>query len=221
VGIERAGVLGEILVADNGSEDNSVSIAEKLGVRVVHVKKRGYGNTLRAGIQAASGKWIVMGDADESYDFSETDCFVRKFHEGFELVIGCRLPKGGGKVMPGAMPFLHRWLGNSLFSQMARHMFSAPIHDVNCGLRGFTRELYDRLELQCEGMEFALEMIIKASLHGRGLPRSPSPSMPMDAGRTHRICGLFVMAGEPCDFFSYSARDGSFSSQALSSLSLE
>jgi glycosyltransferase involved in cell wall biosynthesis len=95
VGIERAGVLGEILVADNGSEDNSVSIAEKLGVRVVHVKKRGYGNALRAGIQAASGKWIVMGDADESYDFSETDCFVRKFHEGFELVIGCRLPKGG------------------------------------------------------------------------------------------------------------------------------
>jgi glycosyltransferase involved in cell wall biosynthesis len=173
VGIQRSGVRGEILVADNGSEDNSVAIAEKLGVRVVHVKERGYGNALRGGIQAASGKWIVMGDADESYDFSETDRFIRKFHEGFELVIGCRLPNGGGKVMPGAMPFSHRWLGNPLFSQMARHMFSAPIHDVNCGLRGFTRELYDRLELQCEGMEFAPEMIIKASLHGARIVEIP------------------------------------------------
>jgi len=105
-----------------------------------------------------------MGDADESYDFSEADRFVKKFREGFELVAGCRLPQGGGKILPGAMPFSHRWLGNPLFSRMARHMFAAPIHDIYCGLRGFTRELYDRLDLQCEGMEFATEMIIKASL---------------------------------------------------------
>jgi glycosyltransferase involved in cell wall biosynthesis len=184
VGIQRSGVRGEILVADNGSKDDSVLIAERLGVRVVHVKERGYGNALRGGIQAASGKWIVMGDADESYDFSETDRFLKKFQEGFELVIGCRLPNGGGKVMPGAMPFSHRWLGNPLFSQMARHMFSAPIHDVNCGLRGFTRELYDRLELQCEGMEFAPEMIIKASLHGARIVEIPISLHP-DGRRTN------------------------------------
>jgi glycosyltransferase involved in cell wall biosynthesis len=184
VGIQRSGVRGEILVADNGSKDDSVLIAERLGVRVVHVKERGYGNALRGGIQAASGKWIVMGDADESYDFSETDRFLKKFQEGFELVIGCRLPKGGGRVLPGAMPFSHRWLGNPLFSQMARHMFSAPIHDVNCGLRGFTRELYDRLQLQCEGMEFAPEMIIKASLHGARIVEIPISLHP-DGRRTN------------------------------------
>jgi glycosyltransferase involved in cell wall biosynthesis len=173
IGIERSGVRGEILVADNGSKDDSVRIAQKLGARVVHVKEKGYGNALRGGIQAASGKWIVMGDADESYDFSETDRFVKKFQEGFELIAGCRLPNGGGKVMPGAMPFSHRWLGNPLFSRMARNMFAAPIHDVYCGLRGFTRELYSRLDLQCEGMEFATEMIIKASLHGARIAEIP------------------------------------------------
>ena len=114
-----------------------------------------------------------MGDADQSYDFSEADRFVKKFREGFELVMGCRLPSGGGRIMPGAMPFSHRWLGNPLFSRMARHMFAVPIHDVYCGLRGFTRELYDRLDLQCEGMEFATEMIIKASLHGARISEIP------------------------------------------------
>ena len=173
IGIERSGVRGEILVADNGSKDDSVQIAQKLGARVVHVKEKGYGNALRGGIQAASGKWIVMGDADESYDFSETDRFVKKFQEGFELIAGCRLPNGGGKVMPGAMPFSHRWLGNPLFSRMAQNMFAAPIHDVYCGLRGFTRELYNRLDLQCEGMEFATEMIIKASLHRARIAEIP------------------------------------------------
>jgi len=184
LGIERSGVRGEIVVADNGSKDDSVLIAEKLGARVVHVTKKGYGNALRGGIQAASGKWIVMGDADESYDFSETDRFVKKFQEGFELVAGCRLPRGGGKILPGAMPFTHRWFGNPLFSRMARHMFAAPIHDVYCGLRGFTRELYDRLELQCDGMEFATEMIIKASLHGAHITEIPITLHP-DGRKTH------------------------------------
>ncbi len=183
-GIQRSGVRGEILVADNGSKDDSVLIAEKLGARVVHVKEKGYGNALRGGIQAASGKWIVMGDADESYDFSETDRFVKKFQEGFELVAGCRLPQGGGKILPDAMPLTHRWLGNPLFSRMARHMFAAPIHDVYCGLRGFTRELYDRLELQCEGMEFATEMIIKASLHGARIAEIPITLHP-DGRKAH------------------------------------
>jgi glycosyltransferase involved in cell wall biosynthesis len=173
LGIQRSGVRAEILVADNGSKDDSVLIAEKLGARVVHVGKKGYGNALRGGIQAASGKWILMGDADDSYDFSETDRFVKKFQDGFELVTGCRLPHGGGKILPGAMPFSHRWLGNPVFSRMARHMFAAPIHDIYCGLRGFTRELYNRLDLQCEGMEFATEMIIKASLHGARIAEIP------------------------------------------------
>jgi glycosyltransferase involved in cell wall biosynthesis len=173
LGIERSGVRGEILVADNGSKDDSVQIAEQLGAGVIRVKEKGYGNALRGGIRAASGKWIVMGDADESYDFSEIDRFVEKFREGFELVAGCRLPRGGGNIQPGAMPFTHRWFGNPLFSRMARHMFAAPIHDVYCGLRGFTRELYDRLKLQCDGMEFATEMIIKASLHGARIAEIP------------------------------------------------
>ena len=171
-------------MADNGSKDDSVLIAEKLGARVVQVKEKGYGNALRGGIQAASGKWIIMGDADQSYDFSETDRFVKKFQEGFELVTGCRLPQGGGKILPGAMPFTHRWLGNPLFSRMARHMFAAPIHDVYCGLRGFTRELYDRLELQCDGMEFATEIIIKASLHGARIAEIPITLHP-DGRKTH------------------------------------
>ena len=183
LGIRRSGVLGEILIADNGSEDDSVLIAEKLGARVVHVKKKGYGNALRGGIQGASGKWILMGDADGSYDFLETDRFVKKFQEGSELVTGCRMPHGGGKILPGAMPFSHRWLGNPLFSRMARHMFAVPIHDVYCGLRGFTRELYNRLELQCEGMEFATEIIIKASLQGARIAEIPITLHP-DGRRT-------------------------------------
>src|SRR5206468_8145898 len=108
VGIERSGARGEIVVADNGSKDDSVQIAERLGARVIHVKEKGYGNALRGGIRAASGKWIVMGDADESYDFSETDRFVKKLQAGYELVAGRRLPRGGGKIQPRAMPSTHR-----------------------------------------------------------------------------------------------------------------
>jgi glycosyltransferase involved in cell wall biosynthesis len=184
LGIQRSGLRGEILVADNGSQDESVPIAKKLGARVVHVKEKGYGSALRAGIRAASGKWIVMGDADESYDFSETDRFVEKLQQDFELVMGCRLPQGGGRILPGAMPFSHRWIGNPLFSRMAKHMFAAPIHDVYCGLRGFTKSLYDRLELRCEGMEFATEMIIKASLHGARIAELPITLHP-DGRKTH------------------------------------
>jgi len=184
IGIRKSGVRGEIIVADNGSRDDSVAIAGRLGARVVHARKRGYGNALRAGIEAAVGKWIIMGDADESYDFSEADRFVEKLQQGFQLVTGCRLPRGGGKILPGAMPLSHRWVGNPLFSRMARRMFSAPVHDIYCGLRGFTRELYDRLELQCDGMEFATEMIIKASLHGARIAEIPITLRP-DGRKTH------------------------------------
>ena len=129
------------------------------------VPSRGYGHALMGGIAAARGHCIIMGDADDSYDFLEIPAFVEKLREGFALVQGCRLPSGGGAIMPGAMPFLHRWCGNPLFSRLARWWFKVPVHDVYCGLRGFTKALYQRLDQRCTGMEFATEMIIKASLY--------------------------------------------------------
>ena len=172
-GLEAAGVAGEILVADNGSTDGSVEIARQQGARVVAVTEKGYGNALKGGIRAAQGRWIIMGDADDSYDFSEIAPFVNKLREGYQMVMGCRLPAGGGKIMPGAMPFSHRWLGNPMFTLMARHMFASPIHDIYCGLRGFSKELYERLDLRCQGMEFATEMIIKASLNRARITEVP------------------------------------------------
>ena len=162
----EAGISGEVIVADNGSDDGSVDIARELGARVVPVRAKGYGNALMGGIQASRGRFIIMGDADDSYDFLEIPKFVEQLRAGHDLVQGCRLPAGGGKVMPGAMPALHRWWGNPMFSWLVRKMFRAPINDVYCGLRGFTRDLYDRLDLRCTGMEFATEMIIKSSLFG-------------------------------------------------------
>jgi hypothetical protein len=116
------------------------------------------------GIAASRGRYIIMGDADASYDFASIPAFVEQLRAGNALVMGCRLPSGGGRVMNGAMPFLHRWWGNPMFSWMVRRWFRAPIHDVHCGLRGFTRQLYDGLELRCTGMEFASEMVIKSAL---------------------------------------------------------
>ena len=163
--IEEHGIVAEIIVADNGSTDGSPDIAERLGARVVPVAAKGYGSALMGGIAAARGRFIIMGDADDSYDFLEIPRFVEKLREGADLVMGCRLPWGGGRVMPGAMPFTHRWLGNPLFSRLVRLWFGAPIHDVYCGMRGFTRDVYERLDLRCTGMEFATEMVVKASLY--------------------------------------------------------
>jgi glycosyltransferase involved in cell wall biosynthesis len=177
-------ISGEIIVADNGSIDGSQTIATHMGARVVHVKARGYGNALMGGIAAAHGKFIIMGDADDSYDFLQIPSFLAKLREGFDLVQGCRLPSGGGTVTPGAMPFLHRWWGNPMFSIMTRWMFGAPIHDVYCGMRGFTKALYDRLDLRCIGMEFATEMIIKASLRGEKIAEVPITLHP-DGRKSH------------------------------------
>jgi glycosyltransferase involved in cell wall biosynthesis len=163
-GIERAGVRGEIIVADNGSTDGSQAIAEKLGARLVPVAAKGYGSALRGGILAARGKWVVMGDADDSYDFSELNGFVAKFREGCDLVMGCRLPSGGGKIMPGAMPPKNRWIGNPTLSFIGRLFFKSPARDFHCGLRGFTRAAFEKMDLQTTGMEFASEMVIKATL---------------------------------------------------------
>lgn len=171
--MREADIAGEIIVADNGSDDGSRDIAERLGARVVPVSARGYGNALKGGIEASRGEYVLMGDADDSYDFREIPRFVAQLRNGYDLVQGCRLPSGGGTVMPGAMPFLHRWLGNPLFSALVRRMFGAPIHDVYCGMRGFTRSLYDRLDMRSPGMEFATEMIIKSSVRGEKVAEVP------------------------------------------------
>ena len=167
------GIEGEVVVADNGSTDGSQGIAERHGARVVPVPARGYGAALLGGIAAARGQYVLMGDADDSYDFGELPKFVARLREGYDLVQGCRLPAGGGRVSPGAMPFLHRWWGNPMFSKLARTWFHAPINDVHCGMRAFRRDYVDGLDLRCTGMEFASEMIIKASLHGGRVAEVP------------------------------------------------
>lgn len=182
--MQEHGIHGEVVIADNGSTDGSIRIANELGARVVHVRDKGYGNALKGGISAARGRFVIMGDADDSYDFLEIPKFVDKLREGHPLVQGCRLPSGGGTVLPGAMPRLHRWWGNPMFSFMVRRMFQAPIHDVYCGLRGFTRVLYDRLDLRSPGMEFATEMIIKSSLFDVDIAEVPITLHP-DGRKAH------------------------------------
>lgn len=171
--MEEAGIRGEVVVADNGSTDGSREIARRAGARVAEVRERGYGNALIGGITAARGRYVVMGDADDSYDFGQVPRFVERLREGNDLVQGCRLEAGGGTVMPGAMPALHRWWGNPMFSMLARWWFRAPIHDVNCGMRGFRRDFWLSLDQRCTGMEFATEMVLKASLRGARIAEVP------------------------------------------------
>ena len=183
-GLAANGIDGEVVIADNGSTDGSQEIARGLGARVVAVAERGYGAALMGGIAAAKGRYVIMGDADDSYDFLDIGKFVVKLRDGFDLVQGCRLPGGGGTVLPGAMPFLHRWWGNPMFSLFARWWFRAPIHDVYCGLRGFRREFQAGLDQRCTGMEFATEMIIKASLFGARIAEV-SISLHPDGRKSH------------------------------------
>ena len=179
-----AGIAGEVVVADNGSTDDSPAIASAEGARLVPVADRGYGAALMGGIDAARGRFVIMGDADDSYDFGEVPKFVERLREGYDLVQGCRLESGGGRVLPGAMPRLHRWFGNPMFSRIARRWFRAPVHDIYCGLRGFTKSLYYRLDQRCTGMEFATEMIIKASLSGARISEVPITLHP-DGRKSH------------------------------------
>jgi glycosyltransferase involved in cell wall biosynthesis len=182
--LREHGIVGEVIVADNGSTDGSQEIARRLGARVIEVAARGYGNALREGIAAARGTFVIMGDADDSYDFLELPKFVEKLRAGWDLAQGCRLPSGGGTIRPGAMPRLHRWFGNPVFSMMVRRMFWAPVHDVYCGLRGFRRDLFDRLDLRSPGMEFAPEMVIKSSLQNARIAEVPITLHP-DGRKAH------------------------------------
>jgi glycosyltransferase involved in cell wall biosynthesis len=181
---EEHGIAGEIIIADNGSTDGSQKIAERLGSRVENVREIGYGAALMGGIAAARGHFVLMGDADDSYDYLEIPKFIEKLREGYDLVQGCRLPRGGGTVAPNAMPFLHRWLGNPMLSAMVRGMFRAPVTDIYCGMRGFRKDLYLKLDQRCTGMEFATEMIIKSTLHGAKITEVPITLHP-DGRKSH------------------------------------
>lgn len=183
-GLATAQAVGEVIVADNGSTDGSQEIALAAGARVVVASERGYGAALLAGIGEARGTYVIMGDADDSYDFREIPRFVEKLRVGHDFVQGCRLPSGGGTIRPGAMPFLHRWWGNPMFSAMARRWFGAPVHDVNCGLRGFSRAFHARLRQRCTGMEFANEMVIKMALAGARIGEVPI-TLHVDGRTTH------------------------------------
>jgi len=171
--LEKLGVPGEVIVADNGSTDGSQALAQRAGARVVPVPDKGYGAALMGGIAAARGRFVLMGDADDSYDFTKIEPFYRELCSGKDLVQGCRLPSGGGTVLPGAMPVLHRWVGNPILSLLVRGMFHTPIHDVYCGMRGFRKEWQQSLDQRCTGMEFATEMIIKTTLFGGSIGEVP------------------------------------------------
>ena len=173
--LKRAGVAGEVLIADNGSDDGSQALAEAAGARVVAVPERGYGAALMGGIRAARGRFVIMGDGDDSYDFENLDGMVEHLRGGADLVMGNRF-KGG--IAPGAMPPLHRYLGNPVLSFIGRLFFSISIGDFHCGLRGFSREAMLGLDLQAPGMEFASEMVVKASLHGLRIEETPTTLKP-------------------------------------------
>ncbi|RZS67909.1 glycosyltransferase involved in cell wall biosynthesis [Agromyces ramosus] len=168
---ERSGVVGEVVIADNGSTDGSQEIARELGARVVDVPEKGYGSALMGGIEAAVGEYVIMGDADDSYDFSDLDPFVERLRAGDDLVMGNRF-RGG--IEPGAMPPLHKYLGNPVLSFVGRLFFPSQIRDFHCGLRGFKRESILSIGLITTGMEFASEVVVKSTLAGLRISEVPT-----------------------------------------------
>jgi glycosyltransferase involved in cell wall biosynthesis len=168
-------IVGEVVVADNGSTDSSCLIADGMGARVVHVDSKGYGSALMGGIKAAHGRYILMGDADDSYDFTALGAFIEKLREGYDLVMGNRFQGG---IKPGAMPVLHRYLGNPLLTALGRLLFGSPCGDFHCGLRGFKKAALLRLDLHTTGMEFASEMVVKATLNKLRITEVPTTLSP-------------------------------------------
>jgi glycosyltransferase involved in cell wall biosynthesis len=173
--LERHGIRGEVIIADNGSADGSQQIAREMGARVVDVERRGYGSALLSGIAAAHGQFVLMGDADDTYDFSQLNEFVAKLREGYDLVMGNRFR---GKILPGAMPPLHRYLGNPALTGLGRLFFKSPLRDFHCGLRAFRKDAIERLGLRTMGMEFASEMIVKATAFGLRVTEIPTTLSP-------------------------------------------
>ncbi|MFT3894642.1 MAG: glycosyltransferase [Anaerolineales bacterium] len=173
--LRESGIRGEVIVADNGSTDKSVEIAEKCGARVAHIEKKGYGSALLGGFHAANGKYIIMADADESYDLIHLMPFIEKLRAGYDLVMGNRF-KGG--IKKGAMPWHHRYIGNPILSFVGQLFFKTPAKDFHCGIRGFTKEAIQRMNLQTTGMEFASEIVVKASILGMKVTEVPTTLSP-------------------------------------------
>jgi glycosyltransferase involved in cell wall biosynthesis len=182
--LQRQGIAGEVLVADNGSTDGSQRLAETAGARVIQIENKGYGAALIGGIDAARGRFVIMADADDSYDFTNLDDFVDGLRQGFKLVIGNRF---AGGIMPGAMPFLNRYLGNPVLSFVGRTLFSSSVGDFHCGMRGFEREAILALKLRASGMEFASEMVVKASLARLSIAEVPTTLRPDGRNRSPHL----------------------------------
>jgi len=172
---ESQRIAGEIIIADNGSTDGSPELALELGAKVAHIERRGYGNALMGGIAAATGTFVIMGDSDDSYDFNHIPLFLEKLRQGYDLVMGNRFQGG---IKPGAMPPLHRYLGNPVLSFLGRIFFRSPIGDFHCGLRGFSKAAYEKLNMRTTGMEFASEMVVKATLMGLRVTEVPTTLSP-------------------------------------------
>jgi len=177
--LRRLGLRGEVVVIDNGSTDGSAEVAERNGARVVHEKRKGYGSALMRGAEEARAPYLIMADADDSYDLTDLERFVDGLRDGADLVMGSRRR---GEIEPGAMPWLHRWIGNPVLSGLLNLLFSANVSDAHCGMRAFTKDAYHRMQLQTTGMEFASEMVIKAVLGKLRISEIPITLHP--AGRT-------------------------------------
>jgi glycosyltransferase involved in cell wall biosynthesis len=206
--ISSLGLSGEVLVADNGSEDGSQELALSLGARVINVPIKGYGSALIAGIHAAESDYIIMGDADDSYALDDLQLFIVKLNEGFDLVMGNRFQGG---IAPGAMPWLHKYLGNPFLSWLSRLFFRVPIGDFHCGLRGFRTNAIRELNLKSTGMEFASEMVVKASLHKLTITEVPTTLKPDGRSRAPHLRTwrdgwrhlIFLLAASPRFLFLY------------------
>src|SRR5687768_16780568 len=181
---QNSGLKTEIIVADNGSTDGSPEIAESLGARVVRVAERGYGAALRAGCTEARGQWIILGDADDSYDFSDLDGFVAALRDGHDLVVGNRFLGG---IAPGAMPWKNRHIGNPTLSWVGRRLFDISVGDFHCGLRALTKDAFERMDLRTTGMEFASEMLIRAARQGLDITEVPTTLSPDGRSRAPHL----------------------------------
>ena len=177
---KESGIAGEVVVSDNGSTDGSIELSRQLGARVVHAELKGYGHALRKGVQEARAQFIIMGDADDSYDFSEVPRFVERWREGYDIVMGNRFR---GEIKAGAMPWHHKYIGNPVLTAILNLFFHTPIGDAHCGMRGFTKQAYQRMDLRTTGMEFASEFVIKAKRLGAKMTEIPITLWPDRRGR--------------------------------------